>query len=131
MGRTYLALGDPNGARAVLRQAQDIFEQSPDLGVLPQQAAELRAKLSTTTAGTRRGLLAHDRRATTPALLSTHLALKEISERLFVSRNRRENPGDLGVPQVRGLLASRRHHPHARTRPALSLLTGLRSHRSG
>jgi len=42
----YIALGDPDGAHAVLRQADDIFRQRPDLGVLPAQADELRARLA-------------------------------------------------------------------------------------
>ncbi len=87
LGRAYLALGDSSGVVAVLRQAHDILQQRPDLGLLPQQAAELRTELndgqvhisgasSLTTAELR--LL---------PLLSTHLTLKEISERLYLSRN--------------------------------------------
>ena len=44
MARAYIALGDPGGARAVLRQADDIFQQRPDLGTLPDDADELRAQ---------------------------------------------------------------------------------------
>ena len=36
MARAYIALADPGGARAVLRQASDIFQQRPDLGNLPE-----------------------------------------------------------------------------------------------
>ncbi len=87
LARAYLALGDPSGVRAVLRQTQEIFEQRPDLGVLPQQAAELRAKLTSVTEGTV-GVS-----SLTPAelrllpYLQTHLTLGVIAERLFVSRN--------------------------------------------
>jgi tetratricopeptide (TPR) repeat protein len=35
LARAYIALGDPDGAHAVLRQAEDIFQQRPNLGVLP------------------------------------------------------------------------------------------------
>ena len=35
MAQAYLALADPGGARAVLRQADDIFLQRPALGLLP------------------------------------------------------------------------------------------------
>ncbi len=45
LGRAYLTLGDRGGVRAVLRQAQEILQQRPDLGSLPHQAAELRAEL--------------------------------------------------------------------------------------
>ena len=44
LARCYLSLGDTGGARAVLRQAQDIFHQRPGLGDLPRQAAELQAR---------------------------------------------------------------------------------------
>jgi LuxR family maltose regulon positive regulatory protein len=46
LGRAYLALGDSSGVVAVLRQAHDILQQRPDLGLLPQQAAELRTELN-------------------------------------------------------------------------------------
>ena len=87
LGRAYLAVGDSGGARAVLRQVQDIFQQRPDLGVLPQQAAELRAEV-----GSGAGQLGGASSLTTAELrllplLATHLTLKEISERLYVSRN--------------------------------------------
>jgi LuxR family transcriptional regulator, maltose regulon positive regulatory protein len=87
LGRAYLALGDASGVRAVLRQTRDIFEQRPDLGVLPEQAAELRAKLTTITAGTGGASSLTTAELRLLPLLSTHLTLKEISERLYVSRN--------------------------------------------
>jgi LuxR family transcriptional regulator, maltose regulon positive regulatory protein len=87
MGWAYLALGDPSGVRAVLRQAQDIFEQRPDLGVLPQQAADLRAKLGTATTGPGGASSLTTAELRLLPLLSTHLTLEEISERLYVSRN--------------------------------------------
>jgi LuxR family maltose regulon positive regulatory protein len=87
LGQAYLALGDPSGARAVLRQAHDIFQQRPDLGVLPKRAAEIRAKLGATTKGTvgASSLTAAELRLL--PLLSTHLTLEQISQRLYVSRN--------------------------------------------
>ena len=87
LGRAYLALGDPSGVRAVLRQAQDIFQQRPDLGVLPQQAAELRAKLTPPPPGPGGASSLTTAELRLLPLLSTHLTLKEISERLYVSRN--------------------------------------------
>jgi LuxR family maltose regulon positive regulatory protein len=47
LGRAYLALDDAAGARTVLRQARGILQRRPDLGVLPDQAGELQAKLDT------------------------------------------------------------------------------------
>jgi LuxR family transcriptional regulator, maltose regulon positive regulatory protein len=87
LGRAYLALGDTSGVRAVLRQAQDILQQRPDLGILPQQAADLRADLSggPVSVGGASSLTAAELRLL--PLLSTHLTLQEISERLYLSRN--------------------------------------------
>jgi LuxR family maltose regulon positive regulatory protein len=83
----YLTLGDPDGAQAVLGQADDIFQQRPDLGVLPAQADELRARLATTR---RTGLGASS--LTTAELrllplLPTHLTFAAIGERLYVSKH--------------------------------------------
>jgi LuxR family transcriptional regulator, maltose regulon positive regulatory protein len=87
LGRAYLALGDSGGVMAVLRQAQDIFQQRPDLGVLPQQAAELRRELHAgpVRVGGSSSLTTAELRLL--PLLSTHLTLKEISDRLYLSRN--------------------------------------------
>jgi LuxR family maltose regulon positive regulatory protein len=87
MARAYMALADPGGALAALRQIGDIAQNRRDLGPLIDQADELRARVellkgemlgasSLTTAELR--LL---------PLLATHLSLAEISERLVVSRN--------------------------------------------
>jgi LuxR family transcriptional regulator, maltose regulon positive regulatory protein len=87
MGRAYLALGDSSGVVAVLRQAQDILQQRPDLGILPQQAAELRKELNAgpVSIGGASSLTAAELRLL--PLLTTHLTLQEISERLYLSRN--------------------------------------------
>ena len=87
LARAYLALGDADGASAVLRQADDIVRQRPDLGVLPGQADELRARLATTR---RTGLGASS--LTTAELrllplLSTHLTFRAIGERFYLSTN--------------------------------------------
>ena len=87
LGRAYLALGDPSGVRAVLRQTRDIFEQRPDLGVLPQEAAELRAKLPTIAAGPGGASSLTTAELRLLPHLSAHLTLKEIGERLYLSRN--------------------------------------------
>jgi LuxR family maltose regulon positive regulatory protein len=87
MSRAYLALADPAGALAALRQIADIHEHRRGLGALTEQADELRARVdvlksemlgaSSLTAAELRLL----------PLLATHLSLAEISERLVVSRN--------------------------------------------
>ena len=87
LARAYLALGDADGAQAVLRQADDIFQWRPDLGVLPAQANELLTRLATTR---RTGLGASS--LTTAELrllplLTTHLTFAAIGERFYLSPN--------------------------------------------
>jgi LuxR family transcriptional regulator, maltose regulon positive regulatory protein len=87
LARVYIALGDPDGAHAVLRQADDIFQQRPDLGVLPAQARELRARLATMR---RTGLGASS--LTTAELrllplLPSYLSFRAMGERLYLSPN--------------------------------------------
>ncbi len=85
MACSYMTLADPGGAAAVLAQANDILQQRPDLGVLPQLAAGLGSKLATIKAGAAgaSSLTAAELRLL--PLLSTHLSFREIGERLFVS----------------------------------------------
>ena len=82
LGRVYLALDDVAGARAVVRQAGEIIQERPDLGALPEQAAELTATLDRIGQGTvgASSLTAAELRLL--PLLSTHLTLLEIGERL-------------------------------------------------
>ena len=87
LARCYIALGDRSGAHAVLRQAEDIFQQRPNLGILPKRATELRAKLATIDTGTAGASALTAAELRVLPLLSTHLRMGEISDRLFVSRN--------------------------------------------
>ena len=88
MARAYVALGDRGGARAVLRQANDIFRQRPTLGVLPSDRRRA-ARPGWTRSRTRRW--GHRRSPTAELrllpLLRTHLTFREIAERLYVSRH--------------------------------------------
>jgi LuxR family maltose regulon positive regulatory protein len=87
LAQAYLALDDVAGARAVLRQADEIIRERPGLGVLPGQAADLKATLDRVGQGTLgvSSLTAAELRLL--PLLSTHLTLLEIGERLHLSRN--------------------------------------------
>jgi LuxR family transcriptional regulator, maltose regulon positive regulatory protein len=87
MAQAYLALADPGGARAVLRQADDIFQQRPALGLLPTRVAELRSKVETirTEALGASSLTTAELRLL--PLLPTHLSFREIGERLYISRH--------------------------------------------
>jgi LuxR family maltose regulon positive regulatory protein len=87
MTRSYITLGDPAGAAAVLAQADDILQQRPDLGVLAELAGKLQASLATGTSHTigASSLTAAELRLL--PLLSTHLSYAEIGEQLYVSKN--------------------------------------------
>ena len=86
LARAYIALTDPDGARAVLRQAHDILQQRPDLGLLPAEADELRAKVETIR---RQGVGGGSSLTTAELrvlpLMATHLSFREIGERLYLS----------------------------------------------
>ena len=87
LARCYLSLGDLGGARAVLRQAQDIFQQRPDLGDLPKQAAELRTRLTSDHDAVPGASALTTAELRILPLLPTHLTLREIGERLYITRN--------------------------------------------
>jgi len=86
LARAYIALTDPDGARAVLRQAHDILQQRPDLGLLPAEADKLRAKVETIR---RQGVGGGSSLTTAELrvlpLMATHLSFREIGERLYLS----------------------------------------------
>jgi LuxR family maltose regulon positive regulatory protein len=85
LARAYLALADPDGARAVLRQVSDILQQRPDLGVLPEEADELRAKVETIGRQGVGGSSLTTAELRILPLLATHLTFREIAERLYLS----------------------------------------------
>jgi len=87
MGRSYLALADPHGARAALKQIEAILRQRPALGTLTTDAAGLRDQVDTVGTGSAgaSSLTAAELRLL--PLLPTHLSLREIGERLYVSRH--------------------------------------------
>ena len=85
LARAYIALADPDGARAVLRQVSDILQQRPDLGVLPEEADELRAKVETIGRQGIGGSSLTTAELRILPLLATHLTFREIAERLYLS----------------------------------------------
>jgi LuxR family maltose regulon positive regulatory protein len=87
IGRAYVALADPAGGRAVLRQIHDILQQRPRLGVLPQHAEELRLKLDTIRGGAPGASSLTTAELRLLPLLPTHLTFREMGDRLYVSRH--------------------------------------------
>ncbi|MET0910104.1 MAG: LuxR C-terminal-related transcriptional regulator, partial [Ilumatobacteraceae bacterium] len=87
LARAYVTTGDRGGASAALRQIRDIQRHRPNLGNLPQQAANLASKLDRLT-GEMLGISQlTNAELRVLQLLPTHLSMEEISEHLFVSRN--------------------------------------------
>ena len=82
-----VAIGDPAGARVVLREARDILRLRPDLGTLGDQAEKLRAAVDALQDGAvgASSLTAAELRLV--PLLATHLTFPEIGERLYISRH--------------------------------------------
>ncbi|MGH8834634.1 MAG: LuxR C-terminal-related transcriptional regulator, partial [Actinomycetes bacterium] len=86
LGRTYLALVDPAGARAVLEQAQDILRRRPQLGTVAAAVGQLQARVDQITLGAPAGassLTSAELRLV--PLLATHLSFPQIAQRLYVS----------------------------------------------
>jgi LuxR family transcriptional regulator, maltose regulon positive regulatory protein len=87
MVQAYLALGDPGGARALLREANDVLRQRPDLGTLPEQAAQLRSNASVMPGRVAGASSLSKAELRLLPLLPTHLTYREIGERLYLSSN--------------------------------------------
>lgn len=87
LARAYLGFADQSGAAAALNQAARILQQRPDLGTLPQTVELLQRrvdKIHGTTMGAS-SLTAAELRLI--PLLPTHLSMREIGDRLHISRN--------------------------------------------
>jgi LuxR family maltose regulon positive regulatory protein len=87
LGRTYLALADPGGARVVLREARAILRLRPDVGTLPEEADELQSTLDTLRVRAVGASSLTTAELRLVPLLSTHLSFREIGERLHISRH--------------------------------------------
>jgi LuxR family transcriptional regulator, maltose regulon positive regulatory protein len=87
LGRAYLTLDDTAGPRTVLRQARGILQRRPDLGVLPDQAEELHAKLDTLRGGIPGVSTLTTAELRLLPLLPTHLSFQEIGQRLYISKH--------------------------------------------
>lgn len=88
LARVHLGLADVDGARTLLREADDVIRERPELGTLIDQAAELRRSVSNAIGigdGWPSTLTAAELRLL--PLLTTHLSFREIAQRLYVSRN--------------------------------------------
>ena len=119
MARAYLALGDRGGARAVLRQADDIFRQRPALGVLPTIADELRRRVDAIQRPGVGGVVADRRRAPPPAAAAHPPDVPRDRRAAVRLPTHRQDAGDLDLPQVRCVVPQRGDRP-GRTSSACS-----------
>jgi LuxR family transcriptional regulator, maltose regulon positive regulatory protein len=86
--RVHLALSDLAGARTLMREVDELLERRPKMGVLVDEAEELRARLSRERGSGGRGastLTAAELRLL--PLLATHMSFPEIGAELFLSPN--------------------------------------------
>jgi LuxR family maltose regulon positive regulatory protein len=87
MAKAYVELSDVVGARALIREADDILIQRPNLGVLSEQLETLRSSLSALGPGTI-GLSALTKaELRLLPFLATNLSFPEIGEQLYISRH--------------------------------------------
>jgi LuxR family maltose regulon positive regulatory protein len=86
--RAHLALGDAGAARTVFTETERVLELRPDMGLLVQDARDLRERLAATSgpAGAWAMSLTGAELRLLP-YLATHLTVPEIATRLFISRN--------------------------------------------
>jgi LuxR family maltose regulon positive regulatory protein len=86
LSRVYLGLSDAAGAQGALRQAEEILAERPGLGVLHDEARDLRDTLDRVAADPvgASALTAAELRLL--PLLATHLSLGQIGERLHLAR---------------------------------------------
>jgi LuxR family transcriptional regulator, maltose regulon positive regulatory protein len=88
LAKVYWAIADYSAARHLLREIDDIMHYRPALGTLGQEVSEFRRVVTSNGQGGPAG-----GSPLTPAelrllpYLQTHLTIREIAERLFVSRN--------------------------------------------
>jgi LuxR family maltose regulon positive regulatory protein len=121
LARAQLALADPAGARALMREVGDLLRRRPGLGTLAGEARALRAQLAR-----ERGSCVPGASALTAAelrllpLLSTHLSFPQIGEEMVLSRYTIKSEA---MSIYRKLGASSRSQAVARSRE-LGLLEG-------
>jgi LuxR family transcriptional regulator, maltose regulon positive regulatory protein len=87
VARAYLALSDPPGAQAALREAEQIVRRRPALGVLVLELGAIRRQLGDAVATLAGSSTLTSAELRMLPLLPTYLSFQEIADRLLVSRN--------------------------------------------
>jgi LuxR family maltose regulon positive regulatory protein len=86
MAEASIGLGDPNGARVFVRDAEAVLRRRPDLGALGKRTDEVRERVAVVDAIAGTETLTSAELRILP-LLMTHLTLTGIAGRLFLSRH--------------------------------------------
>ena len=87
LARAYMGFADKEGAAAALNQAGRIMQQRPDLGSLPRTVELLRARVGQILDSPVGASSLTSAELRLVPLLPTHLSMREIGERLHISRN--------------------------------------------
>ena len=88
LAKVYRAVGDATAARQLLKEIDDVLSHCPALGVLVDEVEEFRRVLTTSArAGAGGGSPLTPAELRLLPYLQTHLTIREIGERLFLSRN--------------------------------------------
>jgi LuxR family maltose regulon positive regulatory protein len=87
MTEVAIALGDPEGARVFIRDAEAVLRRRPDLGTLGKRTDEMRGRVATVEASSGEAATLTSAELRVLPLLLTHLTLAAIAERLFLSRH--------------------------------------------
>ena len=82
-----MSLADQSTVRHLLREIDDILRHRPDLGVLVDEVAAFRDSVTSVQAGAAGATPLSPAELRLLPYLQTHLMMREIAERLFVSRN--------------------------------------------
>ena len=119
LAKVYWATGDQSTARHLLREIDDILLRRPALGALVDAVAELRHLVSSNPQADVTGAS-----PLTPAelrllpYLQTHLTIREIAERTFVSRNTVSSQVSAIYRKLGSLVTHRRSRAGDDDRPA-------------
>jgi LuxR family maltose regulon positive regulatory protein len=88
LARVHLALADPEGARTLMREIDDVLRRRPGLGILVGEAQALRGQLSRERGSDMPGVSAlSTAELRLLPMLCTHLSFPEIAAEMFLSRN--------------------------------------------
>jgi LuxR family transcriptional regulator, maltose regulon positive regulatory protein len=87
LARTYLALADPAGARAMMREIEAIQRRRPDWGTLTDEVATLRSQVGTVAQNAPGASALSAAELRVLPFLATHLTFKEVAPRVYLSRH--------------------------------------------